>query len=311
MDKIKIIIFSSKEGLELAQHVQKMFFSEKFSVKLWTNGFFELSKSYIDNFKCIEKYYDFAVFIMSNDDIVKYRNEKYAKPRDNVIFELGLCIGAFGLQKILVAKPEFISLPTDLLGISVYNYYIDDDIDITAGVIYAEMSSSINKKNLEINSICKIDWSEYCKEINKLVSELKKSLYIGGFYFNIIVGINRGGLIAADLISREYGYNMPVLPLYADRKNKIGIFDSINTLINNVDIINILKNDRINNILVIDSFSREGKTIVNAKRYLEKSLPSKCIKSALVYANKGLKLEGKVDYIANYKDLSHTTFSLI
>ena len=37
-------------------------------------------------------------------------------------------------------------------------------------------------------------------------------------YFDIIVGINRGGVMAADIISREYGQIKPVLSLYADRR---------------------------------------------------------------------------------------------
>lgn len=311
MYKTKIIIFSSKEGLELAQHVQKSFYPKEFSVKLWTNGFFEFSKPYINNFISIEKEYDFAVFIVSNDDVVKYRNKKYFKPRDNVIFELGLCIGAFGLSQILVAKPDFVSLPTDMLGVSVYDYFIDEDINTTAGVIYAEMNSYINKKISKCKSVNKIDWVDYCREINKLVTELRKPLYISGFEFDILVGINRGGLMTADLISREYGHHMPVLPLFADRRNKIGLFNSTDMLINNIDIVNILKNDKIKNILVVDSFSRRGKTIINAKNYLENNLPDKCIKSALVYADKDLNLDGKVDYVADYRDLKNTTFSLV
>lgn len=311
MDKIKIIMFSSKEGLELAQHVQKSFYPKDFSVKLWTNGFFEFSKPYINNFTSIENDYDFAIFIMSNDDVVRYRNKKYFKPRDNIIFELGLCIGAFGLSKILVAKPDFVSLPTDLLGVSVYDYFIDDDMNITAGVICAEMNSYINKKISKYVNVNKIDWVEYCSEINKLIKELRKPLYIGGFEFDFLVGINRGGLMTADLISREYGHHMPVLPLFADRRNKIGVFDSTDMLIDNINIVNILKNEKVKNILIVDSFSRRGKTIINAKKYLENNLPDKCIKSALVYADKELELDGKVDYIADYRDLKNTTFSLV
>ena len=247
---------------------------------------------------------------MSNDDKVKYREEEHLKPRDNVILELGLCIGTFELSKIFVAKPESLLFPTDLKEVYVYDYFIDEDINTTAGVIYAEFNSYINQKKIK-NKINKFDWIEYCREINKLVNELRKPVYIGGFEFDFLVGINRGGLMTADLISREYGYHMPVLPLFADRRNKIGIFDSTDMLVNNIDIINMLNKDRVKNILVVDGFSRKGKTIINAKKYLENNLPDKCIKSALVYADRDLKLDGEVDYIASYKDLKNSTFSLI
>lgn len=311
MNKKRIIMFSSKEGLQLAQHVQKSFYPKEYSVKLWTNGLFELSKPYINNFLDIKKDYDFAVFIISNDDVVKYRNRKYYKPRDNIIFEIGLCIGTFGLEKVIITKPEFVTLPSDLMGVGVYDYYIDGDLNITAGVIYAEMDSFIKNKTSINNKFIKIDWVEYCCDIKKIVDDLRKPLYLGGFEFDFLIGINRGGLMTADLISREYGHHMPVLTLFADRRNKIGVFDSDDMMINNKDIVNILRNDKIKNILLVDSFSRRGKTIINAKKYLENNLPGKQIKTALVYADTDLNLKDKVDYIAKYRELKNVTFSLI
>lgn len=179
MSKKRIILFSSKEGLQLAQHVQKSFYPKEYAVKLWTNGLFALSKPYINNFLDIKKDYDFAVFVVSNDDIVKYRNGKYYKPRDNIIFEMGLCIGTFGLERVIIAKPECVVLPSDLMGVGVYDYYIDGDMNITAGVIYAEMDSYINNEISLDNSIINIDWVEYCHDIKKLIDDLRKPLYLG------------------------------------------------------------------------------------------------------------------------------------
>lgn len=76
-----------------------------------------------------------------------------------------------------------------------------------------------------------------CCYIKKLIDELRTPLYIGGFEFDFLIGINRGGLLTADLISRENGHHMPVLPLFADRRNKIGIFDSSDMIMNNMDVV--------------------------------------------------------------------------
>lgn len=308
MDKIRIIIFSSQEGLNLAQCVQSSFFPKEFAVKLWSNGFFELSKPYINNFDYIKEEYDFVIFIITGDDVVKYRNRKYIKPRDNIIFELGLCIGTFGLKKILIAKPDYVTLPSDLIGVEVYNYYLDTDIKITAGNIYSNFYEYIKKYSNQ--QVKKIDWNEYCFQISRLVNELKKPLYYGGFEFDLLIGVSRGGLMTADLISREYGHHMLVLPIYADRRNEVGVFDSTNILIDNRSIISILDNDKIRNILVVDCFSRRGKTILNAQKYLKSKLPKKCIKTALVYADISLNLDGVIDYIAEYRDLKNVTFYL-
>lgn len=179
MNKKRIIMFSSSEGLQLAQHVQKSFYPKEYSVRLWTNGLFELSKPYINNFLDIKKEYNFAIFIISNDDVVKYRNKKYSKPRDNIIFKIGLCIGTFGLESVIIAKPEFVTLPSDLMGIGVYDYYIDGDMNITAGVIYAEMDSYIKNKMQTANDFVTIDWKEYCCDIKKIVDDLRRPLYLG------------------------------------------------------------------------------------------------------------------------------------
>ena len=40
--------------------------------------------------------FDFAVMILSPDDMTESRDQSYASPRDNVLFELGLFMGRLG-----------------------------------------------------------------------------------------------------------------------------------------------------------------------------------------------------------------------
>lgn len=48
---------------------------------------------------------------------------------------------------------------------------------------------------------------------------------MGGFYFDVIVGISGGGLMVADILSREYGQIKPVVSLIADRRKRRTRFD--------------------------------------------------------------------------------------
>lgn len=141
------------------------------------------------------------------------------------------------MKNVVVAKPQEVVLPTDMDGISVYNYLLNEDLNITAGCICSEVITSFEERKKEVKAI---DWNDYCYNIHRLVEMLYEPLYCGGFEFDIVVGINRGGLFTADLISREYGHNMPVMVLFADRRNKSGKSDSEDTVINNMDIIQIL-----------------------------------------------------------------------
>ncbi len=82
-----------------------------------------------------------------------YRNKKEITPRDNILFEMGLCIGKFGLKNVIVAKPQEIVLPTDMDRISVYNYLMDEDLNITAGCICSEVITSFEEKKKEVKAI--------------------------------------------------------------------------------------------------------------------------------------------------------------
>ena len=64
--------------------------------------------------------YDFAVLVVSDDDVTTSRKSTQASPRDNVILELGLFLGALGRRRafVVVARTDdgVPKMPSDLLG---------------------------------------------------------------------------------------------------------------------------------------------------------------------------------------------------
>ncbi|HJB26642.1 MAG TPA: nucleotide-binding protein [Firmicutes bacterium] len=311
--KTRLIIFSSVKELKLAEAIQRNLYHKDYAVKIWTNGFFKLSKSYISHFSNIRTDYDYAVVLCSDDDLVKKKGARKYIPRDNVLLELGMCISEFSLEHVMIVKKDTISLPTDLDGIEsiCYNMEKDDDLDTIAGMICSSIMNHISKHTNQ--GYIKLSWDEYFYHLNNLIDTLKQSSGLGGFYFDIIIGINRGGLMVADLISREFGQNIPILAIYADRRTGKAVFDSTDLLISNKDILKILQNDRIKHILLTDSFTRDGVTIIEAKKYLTQNLNSKVIKSAVIYANRRLentKALKSIDYIASFQDLDNKKLSL-
>ncbi|GGW85058.1 TIR domain-containing protein [Alteromonas halophila] len=123
MRKPRIFVASSAESLPIAEAVN-VNLDHEFEVTIWKNGTFKLSSSTIDDLVDKSSAVDFALFIFAADDIVSIRNSKKHVVRDNVIFEMGLFVGAIGKSRSFILKPRDVEmhLPTDLLGVTPADY---------------------------------------------------------------------------------------------------------------------------------------------------------------------------------------------
>jgi hypothetical protein len=95
-----------------------------FEITIWKNGTFKLSSSTIDDLVEKSSSVDFALFIFTPDDISSIRSRQQHIVRDNVIFEMGLFVGAIGKSRSFILKPRDMEmhLPTDLLGVTPADY---------------------------------------------------------------------------------------------------------------------------------------------------------------------------------------------
>jgi len=93
-------------------------------VELWTQGTFKPSHDYLTDFLRQSSSVDFAVFVLSPDDVTKSRNIEEASPRDNIIFEAGLFMGSLGRDRVFLLAPRGLAQkkPTDLSGITMLMY---------------------------------------------------------------------------------------------------------------------------------------------------------------------------------------------
>ncbi|WP_201576806.1 TIR domain-containing protein [Psychrobacter sp. H8-1] len=123
MRKPRLFIASSVESIPIAEAVN-VNLDHQFEVTIWTGGTFKLSSSTIEDLVEKSSTVDFALFIFAPDDVAVIREEKQHIVRDNVIFELGLFVGAIGKERSFILKPRDIDihLPTDLLGVTPADY---------------------------------------------------------------------------------------------------------------------------------------------------------------------------------------------
>lgn len=181
-----IFIASSTEGLEVAKAVKFLLehlLGKNFEISLWTRKF-ELSDTYIESLEKAAAENDFAIMVLTPDDITTSRKNKRLAPRDNVVFELGLFMGCLGRERCFIVhedKPE-LKLPTDLLGINTATFKLSSDRALKKplytpcrsiseritdlGIRYKLNSYALTEQNA-IRSFCRLIEGEWWERINR------------------------------------------------------------------------------------------------------------------------------------------------
>lgn len=119
-----LFIGSSVEGLAVAYALQSNL-EHDVEATVWDQGVFGLTKSSLASLLEAIETFDFAALVLSADDTATIRATEYSVARDNVIFELGLFIGALGTNRTFFLVPRGmpdLHLPSDLAGIAPGTY---------------------------------------------------------------------------------------------------------------------------------------------------------------------------------------------
>lgn len=135
MKKPSMFVGSSSEGLEFARAARSLLSADA-EMTLWNEGFFGLGSTFIETLVNALPRFDFALLVLTADDLVQSRETESFGPRDNVVFELGLFMGHLGRARTFIlhqagAAPK---IPSDLLGVStaVYDWPREDGSHMAA-----------------------------------------------------------------------------------------------------------------------------------------------------------------------------------
>nr|WP_294948797.1 STING domain-containing protein [uncultured Mucilaginibacter sp.] len=120
MIKKRLFIGSSAEQLTTLNEIVALI-GDAAECTRWTNAFGN-NESTLNALIKQTRLSDFAILLATKDDITKQRDEVLTTPRDNVIFEFGLFLGAAGPDKCYLIAEEDADLPTDLDGITVAKF---------------------------------------------------------------------------------------------------------------------------------------------------------------------------------------------
>ena len=136
----------SSESLHIAKAFEEHLRTAGIATRLWTDGVFRASVFTLESLETELSNADFAALVLSPDDMVISREATLTAPRDNVVFELGLFMGALGHARTFLIRPvqEELKSPTDLAGLTAVLYSLRPHADpVTALAVPGDEIASV------------------------------------------------------------------------------------------------------------------------------------------------------------------------
>lgn len=127
----EVFIGCSVEGLRVAKVLQVALAHSARPV-IWHQGVFGLSRGTLESLVAQVNRFRYAILVLTPDDLVVKRGEATPVARDNVLFELGLFMGALGREHTFIVCDSSVSLPSDLAGITPAKYELTEPTNIVS-----------------------------------------------------------------------------------------------------------------------------------------------------------------------------------
>jgi len=123
MSRASVFIGSSSEGREVARAIGEGLECCADTV-MWDEDVFEFGRGYLEELVAELERHDFAVLVLTPDDVTESRGDSKKSPRDNVLFECGLFMGRLGRERTFIVcdRSTEMKLPSDLAGVSLISY---------------------------------------------------------------------------------------------------------------------------------------------------------------------------------------------
>jgi hypothetical protein len=131
-----IFIGSSTEGLDIACALRFQLAEDALGI-LWRDVVFGAGEYTLESLVEIAQTCDFAILVVTPDDVVTSRDVVSLIPRDNVMFELGLFMGLLGRDRtfMVVSDIDNVKLPSDLAGVTRVRFRAKDaEVNLAAAL---------------------------------------------------------------------------------------------------------------------------------------------------------------------------------
>lgn len=148
-----VFIGSSVENLDKAEAIQAAL-QHVCEPWVWHQGIFNLNESALESLDNAikDKRPDFAIFVVCGEDLTESRGVTSSSPRDNIIFELGLFMGAISRERVFIVVDQLAApkIPADLAGIKTAKFKppVRSTIEAALGPACSEIKKVIKKFGL-------------------------------------------------------------------------------------------------------------------------------------------------------------------
>lgn len=191
MRRLNVFIGSSAEKIEYIEAVQLNLKPEKdLNVVCWHQGVFKISEYALTSLTNELMEASFGIFFLSDDDYVRIRKKEYKTVRDNVLFELGMFLGALGLERTYIIVPsggdyEF-RIPSDLKGINTTSYDVIqaiENLDAALGPACTEIKRKIRNQQKKLHNSIVVEKFGLCNNFDAEYDQLFRTAERVSTYF--------------------------------------------------------------------------------------------------------------------------------
>lgn len=198
MDKPHLFVGSSKEAVAYARAI-KSHLQPVVEVTVWDEADFKPGRATLENLAAFLPKYDFAVLLLTSDDLTESRGLLTLTPRDNIIFELGLFMGHLGRDRTFLVYSEDTrpKIPTDLHGITFLSFdssHTDKTFALSGACdrirreVIEQGAFNIFQSKAIINHIRMSSWKEIYSRATRLVMQAEER--VRATSFGIVAGLH-------------------------------------------------------------------------------------------------------------------------
>ena len=214
-----MFIGSSTEGLKIAKALQVLL-DHACEVVIWSQGVFGLSQGTLESLVHALDQFDFAILVLTADDLVTSRDVSMSAPRDNVLFELGLFMGGLGRDRTFIVydRTGGLKLPSDLAGVTAATFepHSSGNLESALGAASTRIENQIARLGLKDKERLR-QLSEAAQGFDSAAAQMHKLVEL----------IARSRKVELDIILSQFG---PLISPDKSRQMKQDLVDLEKTL---------------------------------------------------------------------------------
>jgi hypothetical protein len=192
-----VFVGSSSEGLRIAQAVQVLL-DQVCEVEIWSQGVFGLTQGTLESLVLALERFDFAVLVLTADDLAITRGSERPVARDNVLFELGLFVGGLSRDRtfMLYDRTHPPSLPSDLAGVTAATYepHASGNLQAALGAACTRIQTAIERLGVRES-----------QKVRRLAEATETMEGAGSRMRELIRLLARSRKVELDIISAQFG----------------------------------------------------------------------------------------------------------